>query len=169
MIYLLLFGALAIISVVLFIRQKTRESRRESQYRAASTLVKEMLLREAMSRNAVKAPERRKQVLLLDWEDGKKENYAFDPDKGVRIGRDVSKCQLTVLQDSVSGEHCIIFASQGQLYVKDLGSTNGTWIKRSFHRPFRVSGTQPVQSGDKLIVGGIYFEVHSMWIDTAYL
>ena len=44
------------------------------------------------------------------------------------IGRDNSVCGLVALHPSVSRRHAEVFLDNGQLYLCDLGSSNGTWV-----------------------------------------
>lgn len=44
------------------------------------------------------------------------------------IGRDNSVCALVALHPSVSRRHAELFLDNGQLYLRDLGSSNGTWV-----------------------------------------
>lgn len=58
------------------------------------------------------------------------------PDRGLRvdlrgidlcIGRD-SSCEVRVSHRSVSRRHCLLHLGTGSATVRDLGSTNGTWV-----------------------------------------
>ena len=53
----------------------------------------------------------------------------------------------------LSRVHCRLLATQTELTVEDLGSTNGTFVNGD-----RVSES-PLQSGDRLMIGRIEFEV----------
>lgn len=43
------------------------------------------------------------------------------------VGRS-RRCDLSVRSRMASGEHAILWWSEGSWYVRDLGSTNGTWV-----------------------------------------
>lgn len=45
----------------------------------------------------------------------------------VTLGRSVI-CDLAVTDEAVSGTHCEIVANEGGFLLRDLGSTNGTWL-----------------------------------------
>jgi FHA domain-containing protein len=63
------------------------------------------------------------------------------------IGRDRS-CHLTIPDASVSHRHARVYHSDGEWYVEDLGSTNGTFLnERPLTRPV---GLKP---GDTVTVG----------------
>ena len=42
------------------------------------------------------------------------------------IGRDPAKCELVIADDTVSRRHALLEIEGGRLFVKDLGSANGT-------------------------------------------
>jgi hypothetical protein len=46
----------------------------------------------------------------------------------VFAGRDPAACQLALPDPTLSRRHAEIFVENGQLYVRDLGSANGTWV-----------------------------------------
>jgi pSer/pThr/pTyr-binding forkhead associated (FHA) protein len=52
---------------------------------------------------------------------------ALAPAARIVIGRDPA-CDLCFAEDSVSREHCEIFEKEGQFFVCDLGSANGTCV-----------------------------------------
>ena len=68
------------------------------------------------------------------------------------IGRG-ENCDLRVPLLSVSRRHCELLLEGGRLLVKDMGSSNGTYVNNK-----RVS-TSAVTAGDRLVVGPIVFTV----------
>jgi pSer/pThr/pTyr-binding forkhead associated (FHA) protein len=67
------------------------------------------------------------------------------------IGRDPD-CQLRPASQAVSKRHCAIEVREGKVYVLDIGSTNGTFV-----RGVPISGEVEVQPGDTLKVGPLEF------------
>lgn len=63
------------------------------------------------------------------------------------VGR-AAGCQVTIDDTFVSQVHARVFRRDGQLFVEDLGSTNGTYLNRS-----KVAGPMVMQPGDQLQVG----------------
>jgi pSer/pThr/pTyr-binding forkhead associated (FHA) protein len=63
-------------------------------------------------------------------------------------------CQVTLDDTYASQIHARLFARDGQLFVEDLGSTNGTWINRQ-----KVSGPVVMKPGDTLKVGNTVMEL----------
>ena len=80
---------------------------------------------------------------------GKK--YALAQDS-FTIGRD-SKNELVLDLDNVSRRHALITTREGQSFVQDLDSTNGTYLNDA-----EVVSEQPLRSGDYLKVGGAIFK-----------
>ena len=82
-------------------------------------------------------------------------------DQTIRISRDLTVvgrrpeiCDLVIPSDSISKIHCVIAKTDGLLFVRDLGSTNGT----------RVNGQRitrgAVLPGDELAFASVKFKVH---------
>jgi hypothetical protein len=72
----------------------------------------------------------------------------------VTIGR-APGCSVPLFDDTfVSQLHARIYVREGQPFVEDLGSTNGTFLNQT-----RVSGTMPLSRGDRLQVGQTVMEI----------
>ena len=54
---------------------------------------------------------------------------------------------ITLLQPLVSRQHCELFETNGKLWVRDLGSLNGTYVNRQRIESHRL------EDGDELQVG----------------
>ena len=63
-------------------------------------------------------------------------------------------CQVTLDDTYASQIHARLFARDGQLFVEDLGSTNGTWMNRQ-----KVAGPVVLKRGDTLKVGNTVMEL----------
>jgi diguanylate cyclase (GGDEF)-like protein len=70
------------------------------------------------------------------------------------IGRDES-CDVVVGVDTASRRHCRIAARGGGAALRDLGSTNGTWLN---DRTLAAHGDHDVRSGDLIRVGSAIFK-----------
>jgi pSer/pThr/pTyr-binding forkhead associated (FHA) protein len=73
----------------------------------------------------------------------------------VTVGR-AAGCQVTIDDTYASQLHARVFQRDGQIYVEDLGSTNGTYLNRR-----KVTGPMVVQRGDKLQIGNTVLELSS--------
>ena len=69
------------------------------------------------------------------------------------VGR-AAGCQITLDDNYASQIHARIFTRDGQLYVEDLGSTNGTYLNRR-----KVSAPMVVSDGDRIQIGSTVMEV----------
>ena len=69
------------------------------------------------------------------------------------VGRKNSTCDVILDRDSVSKLHCLIVKTDGLLFVRDLGSTNGT----------KVNGQRVIRGallpGDELSFAGAKYRV----------
>lgn len=70
------------------------------------------------------------------------------------IGRSKKLCDVCFDKRSVSKTHCALVKTDGLLFVRDLGSTNGTKVNG---QRVRRAALLP---GDQLSVGGEKFRVH---------
>lgn len=63
-------------------------------------------------------------------------------------------CQLQIKSSQVSRKHCELFEKKGLLLVKDLGSSNGTFVNGK-----RVKDQLVLEPGAELTIGGVKFRV----------
>ena len=73
----------------------------------------------------------------------------------VTVGR-AAGCQVTIDDTYASQLHARLFQRDGQVFVEDLGSTNGTYLNRR-----KVTGPMQIQRGDKLQIGNTVLELGS--------
>lgn len=73
----------------------------------------------------------------------------FDGQK-LRVGRETGKHMLTLHGEGVSRVHCLLTLREGSIIVRDLGSSNGTWLNGK-----RLTSKQdtPISKGDVLAIG----------------
>jgi len=69
------------------------------------------------------------------------------------IGRD-PQCHLRPASELISKKHCALIQKDGKLYLKEFGSTNG-----SFVNDVQVVNHAEVRNGDKLKIGPLLFHV----------
>ncbi|HEX2117886.1 MAG TPA: FHA domain-containing protein [Acidimicrobiales bacterium] len=69
------------------------------------------------------------------------------------VGR-AGGCQITLDDTYVSQLHARVFRRDGQLYVEDLGSTNGTYLNRR-----KVTAPIAIRKGDRLQIGKTVMEL----------
>jgi len=82
------------------------------------------------------------------------EGQRFDLDGEVTVGRSPG-CGIPTAYDVYSSTtHARLFRSRGQLWVEDLGSTNGTFVNSE-----RISSAMRLARGDLVQIGATVFEV----------
>ena len=101
------------------------------------------------------APRRRKappkELFVTDAEGGSR-TYPMTQEP-LQIGRSES-CQV-ILQDTYASQmHARVYPKDGEWFVEDLGSTNGTYLNR-----VKVSQPAPVGPGDEIRIGKTSLEV----------
>jgi hypothetical protein len=87
----------------------------------------------------------RPELVVLEPADQRGRSYPLGDE--LSVGR-ASGCQITIDDTFVSQIHARVFARDGQFFVEDLGSTNGTYLNRK-----KVAGPMLLQAGDQLQVG----------------
>lgn len=75
------------------------------------------------------------------------------PGQQLIIGRDEG-CHLRPASPAISKKHCAVFIRAGKVFVRDLGSTNGTFLNDE-----QVVGDREVIDGDRLKAGPLDFTV----------
>ncbi len=69
------------------------------------------------------------------------------------VGRE-QDCQLRPSSESVSRHHCVFTLDDFSVRLRDLGSTNGTFVNGQ-----RVQGQAILQLGDRILIGKLEFEI----------
>lgn len=90
-------------------------------------------------------------VLVMFKADGTRREFPIKP-KGFVIGRK-NNCDLRIPLSSVSRQHCELKVEDGQVMLRDAGSSNGT-----FHNSIRVTEAV-LAAGDEVVVGPVVFTV----------
>ena len=91
--------------------------------------------------------------LVVDQPAAKK-GVTFNLGPELTVGR-AAGCQIALTDDTyVSQLHARVFERSGQIYVEDLGSTNGTYVNR-----MKVEAPTRLTIGDQVQVGNVVLEV----------
>jgi pSer/pThr/pTyr-binding forkhead associated (FHA) protein len=69
------------------------------------------------------------------------------------IGRH-DDCLIRIKSSLVSRKHCELFEAGGKLAIRDLGSSNGTFVNGK-----KINGQQVLKPGDELTVGAVTLRV----------
>jgi hypothetical protein len=67
----------------------------------------------------------------------------------IYAGRDATACGLAFLDPGLSRRHAEVWLENGQTYIRDLGSSNGTWVNGQMvgHHPVQLAPGQNVFLG----------------------
>ena len=89
-----------------------------------------------------------------------RKGQAFELGTELTVGR-AAGCQVRIDDTYASQLHARIFRKDGQLYVEDLGSTNGTYLNRRGTRNKEKVAGSPIElrNGDRLMIGKTVLEV----------
>jgi hypothetical protein len=82
-----------------------------------------------------------------------RKGQTYDLGEELTVGR-AGGCQITLDDTYVSQLHARVFRRDGQMYVEDLGSTNGTFLNRK-----KVTAPIAIRKGDRLQIGKTVMEL----------
>lgn len=91
------------------------------------------------------------EIVLVMFRDGERREFPLAADETI-IGRR-QDCGLRIPTKDVSRQHCVLLVEGESLTVKDLGSSNGTFVNDK-----RIAETE-LDAGDCLKVGPVTFVV----------
>jgi hypothetical protein len=100
-----------------------------------------------------KGKEPRSYDWILSVETGPLSGLSFGVDDAVTLGRALD-CDIAVVTPQVSRQHARLFVEDGQLYVEDLGSSNGTIVNGR-----RIEERRALHHDDELRLHDIVFRV----------
>ena len=89
-------------------------------------------------------------LVVVDPKERKGRAYALAEEQ--TVGR-AAGCQISLDDTYVSQLHARIFSKDGQWFVEDLGSTNGTYLNTK-----RVTSPLAVKRGDQIKIGAVVME-----------
>jgi pSer/pThr/pTyr-binding forkhead associated (FHA) protein len=90
-------------------------------------------------------------VVLVMFKGDERRDFPVTEERSV-IGRR-QDCQLRIPTRDVSRQHCELLKQNNELLVKDLGSSNGTFVNGK-----RIAES-PLKAGDRLRIGPVAFVV----------
>lgn len=171
-IVLVIVAAIAAICIIM----KIQRERNERMYHAASNILKNefldhMLFNPMLRGNDLKAPDGSRPMVYFRLVGSKPaKEYVFDPENEVKIGRSRGRNSIVLSEAIVSLEHCRVYISKGLVCLEDLGSSNGTVVKRGFSSYLITAGQQIVlENKDILIVGTVELKVRIFDYDMVWM
>jgi hypothetical protein len=168
---LLLLVPLLLLLLTAIIRQRQLEAEEKSYYEAAKRVVQEEYLNDSIKNpyhetGAVKTHgPKRMMVFLKPPHPVKSKGYVFDPKEGITFGRGQDN-QICIKEKTVSTDHCQIILHEGNVFLQDRNSSNGTYIKRGMQTIQIDSGASvSLQSGDQIKIGSSSFKLRLFYYD----
>lgn len=107
----------------------------------------------APQRGARPQPQSSKPARLKVIEPAESRGSQFDLGDELTIGR-ADGCRIRLDDSFTSQLHARVFNRDGQFFVEDLGSTNGTFVNGS-----KITTHTPLRRGDRLKIGKTTLEV----------
>lgn len=162
-----------VLMIILTVRNHIKKSERQKYYAAAGNVLREEFLDYSLQNTVtteriITEPRPAKMMLYLKSKSsGKKAQFVFDPEKEISIGRNVADNSIFINDPQVSQLHCCIYSENDRVYIRDMCSANGTFVKRGmFTRYDLFNGNQmELQTGDKIVVGPCEFSVCLFYYD----
>jgi len=143
---------LVIVFIVLVLRSKRKNAQMPPPFGYKSQLSSDSI-QETQSEPGVAAAgvmDEKTMVLIANLDlyvNDKKEGRYPVTDKPISVGRDPSKANIVIQDPIVSKIHCTFYAKDGEVMVKDMESTNGTYIN-----DIKVSD-QKLNDNDVIFIG----------------
>ncbi len=95
------------------------------------------------------------QLVFKTAKSGKKKSRTYDVDLPIVIGRG-QRASFRIPHGQISRCHCELLESKGSVFIRDLGSTNGTMVKGTM-LPSKTK--VPIPSGSVIKLGELAFRV----------
>ena len=170
---IILLLAVFVLLIVLTIKYHLTKSEKQKYYAAAGNILREEFLDYSLRNTAspgTQAAEPRSAKMMLylkSKSSGKNVQFVFDPENEVTIGRDSGKCSIFINEPQVSQRHCRIYSYRDKVYLQDMGSANGTYVRRGFLKNYEIlDGNQiELRTGDKISIASCVFDVRLFYYD----
>ena len=154
LVIIILLVVLFVLLMILTILNHLRKSERQKYYAAAGNILREEFLNYSIQNT-------------ISPDSGRKTQFVFDPEKVIRIGRDSGESNIFINDAAVSQFHCRIYSQDDHVYLQDMRSSNGTFLKRGLLKSYGIyDGNQiELRTGDRITVGSSEFDVCLFYYD----
>lgn len=170
----IILGVIAVAAtVILIIVSNMKKNEKIKYYTAAGNTLREDFLNYSLQNHSgetadIRVPRTSKMMIYLKANSkGKKVQLVFDPEREINIGRDKFSSNIYINDPTVSQKHCCIYSIDDRVYLKDLYSANGTYIKRGIRNRYHIVEGESIelQNKDTIIVGSNEFKVTLFFYD----
>lgn len=176
-ILIILIALIAVIIIVFGVVSHIKKIEREKYYMAAGNIIREDFLNYSLQNPAnydggCGMPSGQRTMLYIKSKtSGKKSQFVFDPEKRILIGRDRFNSNIYINEAFVSQHHCSIFFRNNQVFLQDMNSANGTYVKRGLFKKYFIVNGQYIQlrSKDRIIIGSNKFKIILFFYDMSMM
>lgn len=163
-------AACAVVSVIV---SNMKKNEKIKYYTAAGNTLREDFLNYSLQNHSgetadIRVPRTGKMMIYLKANSkGKKIQLVFDPEREVNIGRDKFSSNIYINDPTVSQKHCCIYSVDDRVYLRDLYSANGTYIKRGIGKRYHIveGGSIELADKDTIVVGSNELKVTLFFYD----
>lgn len=151
-------------------RYKKRIRIRKSLYRLIEKRVLEQSLRYKITSGQAAMYEKEKRFLYVEFQNTKPLlSYIFLLDEWITIGRNKEN-KICICNETFSRMHCKIGMIGNVMVLQDLGSANGTTIRRGLFEKINVASgkREVVQSGDCIQIGKYRMKIQMLYGKEAF-
>lgn len=142
---------IAVIIIFILIRRNRKKRYQEMNEVESLKAQREKELAGALAANRSEVGQQEKPCIVLTDVAEPTKSFSVPLKHSIVIGRSAADCQIVLDYDkSVSSRHCEIFEKDNQVLIRDLGSTNGTFVNRR-----RIGAETGLISGSTIILGNL--------------
>lgn len=98
-------------------------------------------------------------VRLVEKTELSTRKFIMNPIKPIRIGRDVQGNDISVMAEDIDLHQCEIFTAGNKIYIKSIGTSSQTILKRKKDRAIVSGAGVRLLSNDTIILGSVLYEV----------
>lgn len=176
-ILIILIVLIAVIVTGFGVLSHLKKVERGKYYMAAANIIREDFLNFSLQNpvnndGSFNMPSEQRTMLYIKLKtSGKKAQFVFDPAKRILIGRDKFNSNIYINEAFVSQHHCSIFSENNLVFLQDMNSANGTYVKRGFLKKYHLLNGQHIQlrSNDTIIIGSNKFRIILFFYDMALM
>lgn len=115
MVLVMLIIALALSGIFLWIKYSIKKSEEKKYYDAAARMIKENCLNKIIQNRGQRRQTVTDKLMIYISISGKsRQGFVFDPENGIRIGRNIEENEICIRDALVSSSHCNIYLYQGR-------------------------------------------------------
>lgn len=173
LVLIILLVLLFVFLIILTVRNHIKKTAQQNYHVAAGNILREEFLNYSLQNTIspdgkMNEPRSAKMMVYLKSKSsGKKAQFVFDPERGIKFGRDSINSNIFINDPAVSQYHCRIYTYNDCVFLQDMNSSNGTFVRRGAFKNYAIYNRNQIalKTGDKIVVGSCLFEVCLFYYD----